>query len=136
MAAQPGGIGGFGDVAGGKSEHGQRGILRAGGQAEAIEPKKQAGAEKGGTFVAVDEGMVLGESEGVGGSAIENVRLAVGSQVFRAGQRRIEQAFVTDAGSAAMQYKAFAMQQQQRAAVDPDEQATWPVRGRCRGTRA
>ena len=56
------------------------------------------------SFVTVDEWMILGESEGVGGGAVEDIRTAVGSQVDRAGQRGIEQALVAEALRAAMQY--------------------------------
>ena len=80
--------------------------------------------------------MVLGEPEGVGGSAVEDVRLAVEGQILRAGQRRVEQAFITYAWGAAMQEQAFPVQQQQCPSVDPGKHLIWRVRGKCRGTRA
>ena len=136
VGAQPGGVIAFADFPGSQRKHGQSGVLRGGGQAVAVQAQVHTGTEKACALVAVNEWMIFGEAEGIGGGAVKQVGAAVVKQVFRAGQRRIEQAFISDSLRSTMYDQALAVQEQQGPPVDPDEHATWRVRGRCRGTRA
>ena len=55
------------DVAGGEGEHGADTVGIFGLQLEAVEREKKLGADKGGTFVAIDERVIAGDAEAVGG---------------------------------------------------------------------
>ena len=70
--------------------------------------------------VAVDERMVLRQAESVGSSECRSIGLPVSRELHRAGERRFQQAGITQAGSATVFAKLLVMNRMDDRRVDPD----------------
>jgi hypothetical protein len=91
-----------------------------GGETIAVQFQEEDADEEAGAFVAVDEGMVADDADGVYGSHIYNIRvLAIGVQLPRAGQSGLKQAQIADTWSAAVQGEETAVECESVALVDP-----------------
>jgi hypothetical protein len=95
---------GFGQAAFGESDHDDVLVLVAGDEVGTVEREEDAAANVRRALVAVDEGMVAGQSECETGGKVGQIRwrIAVGMRLLRARQRLIQQVVVAHAGAAAV----------------------------------
>jgi hypothetical protein len=91
------------DFTGGDHHHQLNDILLLGFDAQTIEIEKQVGCGKGRTLVAIDERMVLRDTEEVGGSEFTKIGLAVRFFLLGTGEGRFQHALVAYTWGAAVE---------------------------------
>ena len=67
-----------------------------------VQFEKDAGGGESRAFVAVDEGMVAGDTFRIGGGEIEEVSVSIDVMIPRTGQRGFEEALITKSRPAAV----------------------------------
>jgi len=91
---------------------------------EAVEREKGFRDDRRGALVAVDERVVAGEAEGVGGGEGRGVRLLVQREVARAGHRAFERSGIADSLPSAMLGELLGVRSERHFGGHPD-----PARG-------
>ena len=119
MVADPGRECRLVDVAGSDRQHGERGVRLRAYQSVAVQREKQTDRQERRALVAIDEGMVLGEPNGIARCEICNIRFPVSSEVTGPGERGFEQPFVAKAAASTVLGKALVMEQAKRLPIDP-----------------
>ena len=121
VLAEPGGEFFFGEFAGGEGEIAGILFLLTNCEAGAVEIEKQFTSDGGGAFVAIEEGMVLGESEGVSGGEGTGVgwAIAVLPKLLRSRQCGEEDTFIPDAIHAAVLGKLSPLKHVDDFLLDP-----------------
>jgi hypothetical protein len=88
----------FGGIPGSDRKHCDDAIRVLGIQAEAVEGEEQFDRNEGGSFVAVDEGMIARNTPAVCRSEISCIwLLAVPGEILRSGKRRFEKPGIANA---------------------------------------
>src|ERR1051326_5377464 len=121
MSPNPIGQFGLGERARRDGEHDQRRFRLIRDQPLAVEAKKQRGGDEGDALVAVDEGMILGKAESIARGQARRIGDAfVSKQILRPRQSGLEQPRIAQTIGAAMLGDAFAVQQLEGLAVEPN----------------
>jgi hypothetical protein len=121
MQFEPGGEFALADLATGQRHHGADGIDRCRIQFPSIAAQEQADGQEGGALVAIREGMVFRQPEGIGGGKPGNVaRPAMMKNIPGPRQRAIHQAFVAHPFDSAKSRKGLGVKKQKGFFLDPD----------------
>src|SRR5581483_1677979 len=109
----------FANFARSKAEHQGGGRFRRSVQLNAAQSEKHDDGGKGGALVAVDERMVLRDTESVGCRQHGEVVLAVNEFVDRTRQRRLKQSEIANAVGSAKESQLLRMHIQNDIEVEP-----------------
>lgn len=101
-----------------RQHHGGRLSLRT-FQRITIQRQKQTRGKKRCALVAIDEGMILGQTKRIGRCQVSRIGCAICRQIRRTCECRMQQSFIAYSSGTAVLCQTFSMQQQQSVRVYP-----------------